>query len=148
MTNYIIGCIIPADYKLGQEPKEHAVIKAIVIQTASGSAEFCTRIAVELGLTFDKVRICSETDPWIEDEYIQPGEEQLLVIGTIHGDGRAADRYVSKLKAKNPMLRAWFCSSLVGWGDPPLYERSIPQRYEQLMTEVKKFVDGLLPLPS
>ncbi len=129
--------------------------KVIVIQTAGAASTICARIAQELGLGADKVVISSVVDESIEIKYIQPGEEQLIVTGTHYGSKQAADEYVRHLKEKNPLLRAWFCSLMVN-GEPPLYERSFDrdnhrsyyERYKYIMEEVKKFIDGLLPLPG
>lgn len=117
--------------------------RVIVIQTAGIAASICQSIADELGLTNQQVVVFSYVDEWIESEYIEPGKVQLLITGTHYGDMERADRYVRRMKARNPKLKVWLLS-LMGPGDSRLYERSIcdvPDRYRYTMGEVKKFLD-------
>ncbi len=123
--------------------------KIIVIQTAGTACDHCLKAALEVGIDRQDIQVYPAPNSWIEEDIVRD-EDQLLITGTHYGYEMATNDFVRRMKKKNPRLKAWFCS-LMKTGDQHLYERSFGRnrelgyhgRYVHLMTEAKKFIDGI-----
>lgn len=95
--------------------KQHAsdqlpTIPVVIVQTSELGLFACEDGLPKAGFREGREYILNDEADGITEHDIMPGERQLLVIGTIHGNKGAADEFVRKMKVKNPKLEAAFFS--------------------------------------
>ena len=129
-----------------------STVRVIVIQTMSDAAQFAREALIANGLVEKRDFVVSDGDghyQFPEDEIVS-GRPQLLVTGTFNGNGLAANRFVAKMKERNPNLQAWFYGSMMIYLQENNFDRMLsepnftgfgPERAAALAEEVVKFLN-------
>lgn len=121
-------------------------MKILIVQSSGHDYRKNTEALRSVGLEINRDYAYGRYGYEVE-EYLTPGEEQVLIIGTVHGNYQGSARTIHELKKKNPQLKAWFFSVL----SPPenwssLYEKTIGggaedlNRCQKMADEVRNYL--------
>jgi len=125
--------------------KRDGVIPVIIVQSISAMLDVCEDALSQAGLVQGRDYTLNDAADSITANDIIPGERQLLIIGTIHGDKLSADQFVRDMKSKNPNLKAAFFSLYSIDGNIEPYDMIIPKRIvapSALIKEIQEFLKG------